>query len=319
MSMFSSIRRVISRKLRGLARKRSPQWRLSDLISPYLPPTVCVDVGASYFPHARWLLFLNSPRTHWLAVEPNAENLDYIRTWEWPCKVDACRVGLSRNGGPQTLYVTNVDSGSSLLPPEITPSMEHRIHDLKYFFPVRERRIETLSLEEAVDGMPMEVPMFIKLDTQGTELAILKGAESIFGSGRVVGIEMESTLQAQPVMKGAGKFWEACEYLESKGFELLQIRPIHAGSRFNNSRSNQLTYLNECDAVFAVRTDVAATMRPEFRVALAAFYVTNGFYEEALSLLDRDKIAALYLAESGMDVKAMFTELKSIVGWTQPV
>lgn len=313
MNVGSIIRGLVPQSLKQFVRQRKTPWRVSGLISPYLPTSVCVDVGASYYPHTKWLTFLNSPKTCWLAVEPNEANLGYIKTWKWPCKISACTTGLSRDGGKKTLYVTNVDSGSSLLPPEISPSMQHRVTNLDYFFPVKEKHIETLTLLQAVEGQPDTAPIFVKLDTQGTELSILQGAKELFDVHRFVGIEMESTLLAQPVMRGSGKFWEACEYLESQGFELLYIHPIAAIPRSGlaKSKSQLRTYLNECDAVFALRQDIAAELKVEYRVSLLAFYLTYFFYEEATSVLERDSGVVEYLKSCSCNVKELLMLLRT--------
>lgn len=313
MSLGLAVRRLIPQSFKDLLRQSTLPGRISKLLSPYLPDAVCVDVGASYYPHVKWLAFLNAPRTHWLAVEPNEATISYVKSWRWPSQVSVCTTGLSREGGEQTLYVTNVDTGSSLLPPEITPCMKHRVTHLDYFFPVTERRIETLTLVQAVSDLSATAPLFVKLDTQGTELSILQGAQPFFDYRRIVGVEMESTLLAQPVMKGSGKFWQACEYLESQGFELLHIKPIAAETRPRRMKRGRNTFLNECDAVFALRPDVAAGLTVEYRANLLAFYITNLFYEEALSLLERDLAVTEFLLGRGCSVKALMTNLKKAV------
>jgi len=311
MSFGLAVRRLIPQSFKNYLRQGTLPWRISRLLSPHLPISVCVDVGASYFPHVKWLTFLNAAKTQWLAVEPNEANIGYIKSWGWPCQVSACTTGLSREGGAQTLYVTNVDSGSSLLPPEITESMKHRVTNLDYFFPVTERKIETLTLVQALAGLSATAPVFVKLDTQGTELSILQGAESLFQGRRIVGIEMESTLLAQPLMKGSGKFWQACEYLEAQGFELLHLKPIPAPGRSGKVRTGRNTYLNECDAVFALRQDIVAGLPVEFRTGLLAFYLTNLFYEEALSVLERDAGVADALRGRGCHVAELVSTLKA--------
>jgi hypothetical protein len=101
-------------------------------------------------------------------------------------------------------------------------------------------------------------------------------------------------------MKGSGRFWQACEFLEAQGFELLHIKPIAASARTGRVRRGTNTYLNECDAVFAVRPDVATLLPVEHRVALLGFYLTYQFYEEGLSLLERDVTVGKYLEERGV-------------------
>ena len=288
MSVSLRVRRAIPQSLKSAFRQWSTPWRVSRLVSPYLPKTVCVDVGASYYPHGNWLIFLNSPKTEWVAVEPNEANIGYVNSWAWPCQVVSRKTGLSRDGGPQTLYVTNVDSGSSLLKPEISASMQHRIKNLDYFFPIRECRIQTLTLVQALDGLAADAPICVKLDTQGSELSILQGAQSLFQARRIIGIEMESTLLAQPIMQGSGKFWEACQFMELQGFELLLVKPIHAPRRAGLFRPEGVRYLNECDAVFAIRADIAQGLDVSYRTSLLAFYLANKLYEEAFGLVERD-------------------------------
>lgn len=313
MSLGLTLRRLAPQSLKNFLRRNTLPWRISRQLSAHLPTVVCVDVGASYYPHAKWLQFLNASHTQWLAVEPNEANIDYVKSWTWPSQVSACTTGLSREGGIQTLYVTNVDTGSSLLPPEITPSMQHRIAHLDYFFPVTERRIETLTLPQALDGLSASAPIFVKLDTQGTELSILQGAQHLFDARRIVGIEMESTLLAQPLMKNSGKFWQASEYLEQQGFELLHIKPIAAVARSPRARPHRNTYLNECDAVFALRRDAAAGLEVEFRTSLVAFYLTNQFYEEAVSFLEQDNEVATFLGTRGCNVNALLALLRAAI------
>lgn len=313
MSLGLAVRRFIPQSAKDFLRQRTLPWRISKLLSPYLPATVCVDVGASYYPHVKWLVFLDAPATQWLAVEPNEANIGYVRSWSWRSQVSACTTGLSREGGKQTLYVTNVDTGSSLLPPEVTPSMKHRVTNLEYFFPVTERKIETLPLVQALAGLSAVAPVFVKLDTQGTELSILQGAQALFDARRIVGIEMEATMLAQPVMKGSGKFWQACDFLEQQGLELLHIKPISAVPRSGRMHTGHNTYLNECDAVFALRRDVAAELSVDYRTSLLAFYLTNQFYEEALALLERDAEVTENLRTPGCDVGALVATLKVAV------
>ena len=298
MSLMLAVRQLIPTSLKNTLRQRTLPYQVSRWLSPFLPDTVCVDVGASFYPHVKWLTLLNSPRTQWIAVEPNKDNLGYLKTWAWPCRVSACTTGLSQDGGMQTLYVTNVDTGSSLLPPEIPVSMTHRVKRLDYFFPVKERSIETITLVKALEGQSSTAPVFVKLDTQGTELSILQGAQSFFDAHRIVVVEMEATMLAQPIMKGSGKFWQACQYMESQGFELLHVKPISA-PKSGKSKPQLNTYLNECDAVFALRQDIAADLPVEFRVALLAFYLTYLFFEEALSMLERDEAVRSLLQRQG--------------------
>ena len=292
-------------RLKRAAEERGLAGRIARNLSPTLPAIVCVDVGASYYPHPRWKLFLQSPRTQWVAVDPNADNLSYTADWRWSCQLRTCAVGLSGTGGKRTLYVTNVDSGSSLLEPVIPESMRERITDRGYFFPVTERIIETLPLADVLTSTSEGAPVLVKLDTQGTELEILRGAEALIDAGRIVGVESEATLLAQPVMNGSGKFSELVEYLEAHGFELLEIDPVYAPSSLRTRRRGGHSWLNECNAAFALRPDVARARSVETRAAMLGMYVSYGMYGEAVSALDRDPELMKLLRSAGCDLRRL--------------
>ncbi|MEO6746018.1 MAG: FkbM family methyltransferase [Caldimonas sp.] len=302
MNLMQSLKQQATASVQVLARRYSSTARLSDVLSRHLPQVMCIDVGASYYPHPQWRLMLSSPGTRWIAVEPNVENIGYVHRWEWPCQVSAVTTGLSRQGGLQTLYVTHVDSGSSLLEPLVPESQKHRFRDLDYFFPVRPRSIETMTLLEVIRASGDAIPTFVKLDTQGTELSILQGAEPAMAARQIVGIELESTLLAQPVMQGAGKFWEACRDLEALGFELLRLKPIPGTPRKAHQHARANTFLNECDAVFALRRDIARDLSVEHRTALLAFYLCNRLYDESHDLLENDAAVRSALKGRGCDV-----------------
>jgi hypothetical protein len=150
----------------------------------------------------------------------------------------------------------------------------------------------------------------VKLDTQGTELDIVLGAQAALAARRIVGIEMESTLHADPVMRGAGKFWQACRDLEALGFELLHVQPIEGGTRLGSSRTGGRRFLNECDALFALRRDVLAGMPVDHRLAALGFYATNAFYEEALALIEDDAEIVAALRHNGADLPALLALLR---------
>ena len=127
MNALTLIKRLIPQTAKRFIKSFRKQDGLLNLIAPNLPNCICIDVGASYYPHPQWELFRHSKNTQWIAVEPNEKNIAYIKSWKWNSNVKAVTTGLSRDGGVKTLYVTNVDSGSSLLKPEILDSMKHRV------------------------------------------------------------------------------------------------------------------------------------------------------------------------------------------------
>lgn len=78
-------------------------------------------------------------------------------------------------------------------------------------------------------------------------------------------------------------------------------------------RAGRNTFLNECDGVFALLLDVAAEMAVEYRVCLFTFYLTNLFYEEALSMPETNAEVAGFLRTQGCSVVVLLEILKAAV------
>ena len=295
---------VVVKKIQKYRKKNN---ELIEIISPILPRTICIDVGASYFCHGKWYIFLESINILWIAVEPNEKNLEYINQWNYHCDIKSITTGLSREGGEQVIYITNVDSGSSLLEPIITDGMRHRIKELRldYFFPLEKKKILTKTLKNIVDDEAGSDPVIVKLDTQGTELSILEGAHGLLENKRVVGIELESTFLAKPVMKNSGKFWQVCSYLEGLGFELLILDPIVGPSNFSIKAPKGKRYLNECDSVFVLRRDIAKSLPIKYKIVILGFYLTYQLYEEALSFIEDDANIQSYFKDKSVDLNSL--------------
>ena len=285
-------------------------WKFRGLQNA-LPVTNCVDVGASYYPHTSWWLFLGTTNSNWAAVEPNEKNLTYLQHWPWKAKNRAVVIGLSELGGKQVLNLTNVDSGSSLLEPVIPASMKHRLGAAgeSYFFPVTKVDIDTRTLHSVITEMG-DYPTVVKLDTQGSELSILKSAVNESTTAGIVGIEIECSLLSDPLYKDSPRLWEVALYLEKFGFELigLDVFPRRSTSKKISSSPKQL--VNECDAIFARRRDLILEDSIESRAALLGFYVTNNFYQEALLCLQPDALLCEYLEGRGLRAETLLTTLQ---------
>jgi FkbM family methyltransferase len=272
--------------LKSVSKAYRTKHSIKDEVSIILPTINCIDVGASYYPHPQWEVLRMSPNTNWVAVEPNSQNLFYLKQWSWPSKVKAIETGLSKLGGKQTLYVTNVDSGSSLCEPVIEASMEHRILSKDYFFPFKKVSIDTLTLASVVNELPdTESPITIKLDTQGSEFSILQGLPQSIIESRLICVELENTLLAQPFMKGSSPFYEVFEFFEKSGFELVYLKPIQLNAPLTNKSLSSASVLNECDTAFFLRNDIAKKRNLNFQLAMVGCYVSYSLFGEALDML----------------------------------
>ena len=208
-----------------------------------------VDIGASYFLHKPWIPLILGGRAKLISVDPNSENLTYLDFFP---RIDVQKVpaALSSESGTRTLYVTNVDSGSSLFPPN--PSHEDLLRSPElhnYLFPVREVTLEVSTL----DLLPISNGhwLAIKIDTQGAELEILRGASGLLRNGRILSVEAEISLLSRPIMAGSPNFSDISSFLDQHQFELIWIRPT------SPVKSNFKTQIrqSEADALFLRRKE----------------------------------------------------------------
>jgi FkbM family methyltransferase len=257
---------------------------LVHMCSKILPPVVCVDVGASYYPHPAWDLFRRSPRTSWVAIDPNARNLAYLNPWGWPSRVTAVEEAVSRTGGPQTLYVTHVDSGSSLLKPTTPNAAQHRI-DPDYVYPISERRLETRTLAAILGPLRQGAPLLVKIDTQGTELGILESLGDQTIRDEVVCVETEASLSACPLYEGAPTLAMIQTFMEARGFELAHLHVIDSRLPRANPGLQGRGVPVECDAVFTVRRDVLDRRSSDHQLATLGCYIAYQLFGEARHLI----------------------------------
>jgi FkbM family methyltransferase len=156
-----------------------------------------------------------------IAFEPDdreAEGTPYPPSW-----VVLDRV-LQDVSAPTRLFVARAPGRTSLYPPN------KRILDR---FP-NPGRFDTISVEEVdasrvstLDAVLAEAPFnvdFLKLDTQGSELAILRGGRRALAE-MIVGVRAEVSFL--PVYEGQPLFAEVDGFLRQHGFELFDLSRAH--------------------------------------------------------------------------------------------
>lgn len=83
----------------------------------------------------------------------------------------------------------------------------------------------------ALDDLAAEIPygrLFLKIDTQGYDLRVLAGADSILK--RVVGVQTE--MSAVPLYEGMPNYVETLQAMHALGFALSGIFPVLSDERF---------------------------------------------------------------------------------------
>ncbi len=293
---FYISRNQILRHFSGRSRKLAIFWQSLS------PNTLLVDIGASYFYNKNWYLATKLSSSTFIQIDPNAENLSYLDKQSINAKVHKVASAISGNGGERTLYITNVDSGSTLFEPSISPDLLPRLDSeiYSYFFPFEEKTISTQTLDSVIPLELRRIPMVLKLDAQGSELEILRGSESIIRR-QVAAIEVEASLLRHPFAKGGTKFAELQLFLESIGYELVNLDLLYSHGPITPKDIEKRGFLSECDALFVLNHREIQHKSTEFK--LSTFFVLSmyGQLRDCLKLLEGDETlkAMIYEAAGG--------------------
>ena len=131
-------------------------------------------------------------------------------------RVASC-VALGSANGTLEMNIAGNSVSSSILP--MMTAHEDAAPLSRY---VRKEVVQVRRLDEiAMDYLPCDGCILIKIDTQGYELEVLKGATQLLG--RTVALQLELSLVK--LYAGAPSFVEAVSFANSLGYELFGIVP----------------------------------------------------------------------------------------------
>ncbi len=150
-------------------------------------------------------------------------------------------VALADAVGERTLHVAKHPACSSLYPP--IEALIERYPVLEMMRQVGTCRVPTTSLDELQNEKQVCSASFIKLDTQGAELAILQGAQQVLEG--CCGIEAE--LMFAPLYEGQPLFADVAKFLGARGFHPWRLNDAchHAeSSPTPNDPSGRLFWVN---------------------------------------------------------------------------
>src|SRR5579884_2233172 len=167
---------------------------------------VVLDAGSRGGLHPRWDRV--AERIHVVAIDADPEAQQ--PSAKYP--IDVRHIGLAGQDGNAILYLTRKAACSSLLRPN--RAIPDEFPDAGRFDVVREIPVSTTSISTL--GV---APHFIKLDVQGIELDILKGAGAVLDG--VIGVEAETSFVE--LWKNQALFPELHAFMSASGFELADL------------------------------------------------------------------------------------------------
>jgi FkbM family methyltransferase len=193
---------------------------ISPIIEQLERPFVFADVGARWGVHDSWRAI--SPPVQIVAFEADENECQRLTEAE-DGLVRYEPVALGAETGPATLHVTRDPGSSSLYPPDEALIDAHpvlQVHSL-----VSTRTIQLQTLDEWCERERLDVDA-IKLDVQGAELDVLRGAKRQLH--HVVMIETE--VELNPLYVDQPLFADVDRFLRARGFVLWRLTHlVHYG------------------------------------------------------------------------------------------
>jgi FkbM family methyltransferase len=181
------------------------------------PRFTLVDIGARGGIDSRWRPF--AADLHVVAID--ADESAEVPDSHGVALFDLIRASVGQSEGSVEFYVTRDAGSSSTLRPNrelLAQFPEPERFDVVEVTTVQSRPLDALVREHCLPAVD-----FIKLDTQGSELSILRGAGEALASA--VGIEVE--VEFSPLYENQPLFGEIDEFLRARGFELFDLNRVY--------------------------------------------------------------------------------------------
>lgn len=192
--------------------------RLSELVEALPRPLTVVDVGCRWGPAAAWLELAG---VRVIGFDPDAEE---CRRLENQAGGNAAArfvpIALGSRAGPARLHLTVEPACSSLYPPDI--GLLATRPALVVITPAGEVDVELDTLDAWTEREGVDRVDFVKLDTQGSELDVLMGAERTLAHVRAIEVEVE----LNPIYEGQPLFGDVDGYLRRHGFVLWRLADL---------------------------------------------------------------------------------------------
>ncbi len=256
----------------------------------------CVDAGA-----AGGLTELSSLRKHvnLFSFEPLQKEFSALKNNQSFSnefnKHEVFPYALHSVRGIEKLHIANKPSMSSLL------EFDERVFDKHFGYckgsegwkksltHVKTENINVTTLDKFAEENKIQSIDFLKLDTQGTELEILKGAENLLSKHKISVIKTE--FGNFPVYKNQCLYPELDLFLKSKGFELVDCifypDTVYQTGKSSVNESAKLSQLPPIgaggDAVYALSSEY---MDSETALKAGVILGSMGYYSIASGILN---------------------------------
>jgi FkbM family methyltransferase len=181
---------------------------LAHLVSLGFQPKTVIDVGVG---GGTYDLYESFPQAVHLLVEPLAEFQQVLDGISRRYRAEYVVAAAGASEGMATLNVHSHLEGSSLL-------REKGYHD-----DIAPRRVPLVTLDSLCRSRRLTGPFLLKVDVQGGELEVLKGASEVMRESDLVILEVSLF----EFVEGGPQFYEVVSFMKERGFVVYDISGGH--------------------------------------------------------------------------------------------
>ena len=161
-------------------------------------------------------------KKHIISFEPTLSSYQYLKNNFSDDKNLICyNIALGDFNGKQKINTMGLSNLNSFLDP-IDLNVKSKIN------------VKVKKLDEIMPDILKKVEnpkIFCKIDTQGYDLNVLKGAGEYVNSFKI----LQSEISIQPLYKNTPNYIQSFEYFESIGFKVIQLFPCSKNNKLNET------------------------------------------------------------------------------------
>ena len=187
-------------------------------------PLVMVDVGARWGFNPEWKIFGDALRVY--CFEPDEEECKRLNETAG-ANVKYLPYALGAKAGEATLYHARLSASTGLY--KTNWDYFSRLLNRDNGITEKEETIRTSTLEEALGAAGVPSIDFLKLDVEGAELDVLRGAAAYVESPRLIGVLSEFRFHEE--INGSPPLWQLDQHLQRYGFRLFDMNFSHQSRR----------------------------------------------------------------------------------------
>jgi len=178
--------------------------------------TIVADVGGRYGMHPSWSGFAGD--LLYLTFEPDPEEAERLRQYNYRPGFEVIELALAKEEAERDFYITKHRGYCSFYPPNLDSEWFKRYRpgegEIESVISVKTSSLDSLASDRQIDID------FLKIDTEGSELEILEGAERQISS-HVLGVRVEVLFEQ--IYKDVPLFPEIFNHLQARDFFFLNL------------------------------------------------------------------------------------------------